>query len=122
MPFTTTRGTYAEKVVKVVLILIIVEMTTVFTDLVTFGITLWLENVSWLEQDLAGELVNLLEPVPQFLVPVGVFVQHIDRVFDLVGTPAVGEPLEKRPQLPGSLLECRILHINTINYCVCRHA
>jgi len=105
-----------EKIVKVVLIFVIVEMTAVFADLVTVGVALWFKNVSWLEEDLASVLVNLLEPVPQLLVPVRVVVQRIDRILDLVHTPAVGEPFEERSQLPSGQTKGGILYMNAINY------
>ena len=109
------RSTYAEKIVKVVPIFVIVETAAVFANLVTVGVALWFENVSWLEEDLASVLINLLEPAPQLLVPVRVVVQRIDRVLDLVHTPAVGESFEERPQLPSGLTKGGILYMNTIS-------
>ena len=116
-PFATRRNTYVEEVVKVILIFVIVEMTAVFADPGAFFITLWFENISWLEENLASVLVYLLEPVPQLLIPVRIIVQRIDRVLDLVHVPAIGEPLEKHPQLLGSLFEGGILGTNTISGC-----
>lgn len=98
-----------EEVVEMVLIFIVEEGATVFADLAAFGVALGFEDVSWLEENFAGVLIDLLEPVPQFLVPIRVVVQHIDRVLDLVYTPSVGEPFEKRPQFAGSPAESRIL-------------
>ena len=116
-PFAARRSAYVEEVVKVVLIFIIVEMAAVFADIGAFFITLWFENISWLEEDLASVLVYLLKPVPQFLVPVRIAVQRIDRVLDLVHAPAIGEPFEKGPQLMGGLAEGGILGTNTIGDC-----
>ena len=100
-----------------VLVFVIIEMAAVFANLATFGVARRFENESWLEEDLASVLVNLLEPVPQLLVLVCVIVQYIGRVLDLVHTLVVGKPFEKRSQLPGGLTECGILDVNTINGC-----
>jgi hypothetical protein len=111
------KQTYVKEVVEVAFVFFVVELAAPFANLVTFGIARWFENVSRLEEDLASVLVDLLEPVPQPLVPVRIIVQHIDRVLDLVHVPAVGEPFEKRPQLLGSLTKGGILDIIAINSC-----
>ena len=91
-------------------------MAAVFADLATFCVALWFENVSWLEENLASVLVNLLEPVPQSLVPVRIIVQHIDRILDLVHTSVVGKPFEERPQFTSSLTKSGVLYVKTVNY------
>lgn len=93
-------------------ILVVIEATAVFTNLAALGITNRFENVPWLEEDLTSVLVDLFEPVSQFLVSVGVVVQRIDRILDLVHAPAIGKPFEKRPQFAGGLLKSRILATN----------
>lgn len=100
-----------EEIVEMILVLIVVEMAALFANLVALAIAQWFENKSWLEEDLASVLIDLLEPVPQFLVPVRVIVQYIDRVLGVAHTFSVGEPLEKRPQLPGGLTKCGVLYI-----------
>jgi len=106
-----------EEVVEVVLIFVIVEMAAVFADLAGFVIARWFENESWLEEDLASVLVDLLEPVPQVLVLLRVVIQPIDRALGVVHAFAVGEPFEKRPQLPGRLTKGGFLDMNVINGC-----
>ena len=108
---------YVEEVVEVIPVFVIVETTTVFANLATIGVASWFENESWLEEDLACVLVDLLEPVPQPLVSVCVIVQHIDRILDLVHTLSVGKPFEKRPQLPGGLAKGGILGTSRFNGC-----
>jgi hypothetical protein len=88
------RSTHVEKVVKVVLVFIVIKATAILADLAAFSIALWLEHESWLKEDLAGVLINLLEPVPQLLVPVRVVVKRIDRILDQVHALAVSEPFE----------------------------
>ena len=106
-----------EEVVEMVLIFVVEEGTATFTDIAAFGVALGFKDVSWLEENLASVLVDLLEPAPQSLIPVRVIVQHIDRVRDLVQTPPVGEPFEKRPQFACSQTESRILGANEVNSC-----
>ena len=108
---------YVEEVVEVIPVFVIVETTTVFANLTTIGVARWFENESWLEEDLACVLVDLLEPVPQPLVSVCVIVQHIDRILNLVHTLSVGKPFEKRPQLPGGLAKGGILGTSRVNGC-----
>ena len=92
-------------------------MAALFADVAAFGIAPWFENESWLEEDLAGVLIDLLEPVPQLLVLIRVIVQHIDRALGVVHTFAVGEPFEKRPQLLDRLAEGGVLDMNMISGC-----
>jgi hypothetical protein len=99
------------------LIFVIIEATAILADLATFGVAMWFENISRLEEDLAGVLVNLLEPVFEPLVSVGVVVERIDRILDLVHVPAIGEPFEKRFQFAGGLLKRGILGTNVNNGC-----
>lgn len=106
------KNTYVEEVIEMVLVFVIVEATAIFTYVSAFSIAIWFENVSWLEKDLASVLIDLLEPVPQLLVSVGVVVEHIDRILDLVHVPAIGEPFEKRPQFASGFIKSGILGAN----------
>ena len=95
-------------------IFVVIEATATFADLAAFGVAIWFENISWLEEDLTGVLINLLEPVPHFLVSVGVVVKRIDCVLNLVHVLAIGEPFEKRFQFAGGLLESGVLETNVV--------
>lgn len=106
-----------EEIIEMVLIFVVIEAAAIFADLPAFAVALWLENVSRVEKDLAGILVDLLEPVSQLLVPVRVVVQCINRVLDLVHARAIGEPFKKRLQFAGGLLESGILGTNVIDGC-----
>ena len=114
-PNATRRSTYVEEVIKMVPIFVIIEATAIFANLAALGVAIWFENISWLEEDLTGVLINLLEPVPQLLVSVGVVVKRIDGVLNLVHVLAIGEPFKKRFQLASGLLEGGILGANVDN-------
>ena len=92
-------------------------MAALFADIAGFVVARRFENESWLEEDLTSVLVDLLEPVPQFLVLIGVIIQPIDRVLGVVHAFVVGEPFEKRPQLSGRLTKGGFLDMNVINGC-----
>ena len=98
-------------------VFVIVESTAIFADLAAFSVASWFENVSWLEEDLAGVSIDLLEPVPQSLISVGVVVEGIDRIFDVIHTHAVGEPFEKHPQFASGLSKSGILGANVVKLC-----
>lgn len=49
-------------------------MAALFADLAAFVVACWFENESWLKEDLAGVLIDLLEPAPQLLVLIRVIV------------------------------------------------
>ena len=102
-------GDRVEEVVLVGGVLVVEELLARLAELAALAGRLVLEDISRLDEALADVLRQLVEPVAELRVVVGVGVERVDSVKDGVHRAAVGEALEERLELGVGLLEGRVL-------------
>jgi hypothetical protein len=102
-------GDRVKEVVLVGGVLVVEELLARLAELAALAGRLVLEDVSGLDEALADVLRQLVEPVAELRVVVGVGVERVDGVKHGVHRAAVGEALEERLELGVGLLEGRVL-------------
>ena len=85
------------------LILLGEEVLSRLLELFTLVAGVIFKDESWLEEDSSNVVVELAEPVSELRVVLSISVDLVESTDDVVHRLAVGESLEKRSELNGSV-------------------